>query len=136
MSANDQIEYAFRKCLQPVPSDSAAEVEHMKREFKANIDDDIFEMFKRVFYIMDVDKNGAISKSEAQRGISFLDIEGIITAPSQKTVGAIFDQCLAIRTSRNITVKPSFEEQLRFSDFIRLILTIKVVGETVKKSRV
>jgi hypothetical protein len=105
----------------------------MKHEFRVvDVDDDIFEMFKRVFYIMDLDKNGAISKSEAQRGISFLDIEGILVAPSQKTVDTIFDQCIEMRDARNVVVKSDVRQQLRFSDFIRLILTIKFVDETMK----
>ncbi len=132
IQANDQIEYAFRKCLEPIPRDSSKEVEQMKREFNVDVEDNIFEMLKRVFYIMDLDKNGAISKSEAQRGISILDIEGILVAPSQKTVDTIFYQCIEMREAKNVVMNFNDRQQLRFADFIRLILTIKFMGETMK----
>jgi hypothetical protein len=135
MKANDQIEYAYYKCLDPIPADSVMEVNALKREFKIQVDDHIFDMFKKVFFIMDTDKNGTISKSEVQRGISYLDIEGILVAPSQKLVNSVFDQCISIRSSEKIAVDSSIAEELRFSDFIRLLLTVKVMGDKVKPKR-
>ncbi len=104
----------------------------MKRELGVQIDDEIFELFKRVFYIMDTNKNGTISRSEVQRGISYLDIEGIIIAPSQKTINTIFDGCITMRDTNSIEVNRSIEDELRFSDFIRLLLTVKVISKTLQ----
>lgn len=132
MKANDQIEYAFHQCLAPIPSNCQMEVNAMKRELGVQIDDEIFELFKRVFYIMDTNKNGTISRSEVQRGISYLDIEGIIIAPSQKTINTIFDGCITMRDTNSIEVNRSIEDELRFSDFIRLLLTVKVISKTLQ----
>ena len=37
MKANDQIEYAYKECLDPIPSDSAMEIASMKKEFKTEV---------------------------------------------------------------------------------------------------
>jgi hypothetical protein len=125
IQTNDQIEYAYYKCVESVPENDAKEVHAMKREFELSQCDDSFDSFKRVFYIMDLDKNGAISKSEAQKGISFLDIERILDAPSQKVVDTVFDQCIASSESKQVVTEQQIKNQLSLSDFFRLILRLK-----------
>jgi len=84
-----------------------------------------------VFYIFDEDKNGAISKSEVRRGISYLAIEGALVAPSQSAVDALFDSCLAKRIECGVDVPKSVAKQLRFADFFRLYLTLKTTIDSV-----
>ena len=77
--------------MEPIPPDSIAEVKKMKRQFRNSISDSTFDNCKKVFYLFDEDKNGFISRSEAQRGVSYLEAEGHLIAPSRKTVDSIFD---------------------------------------------
>jgi Ca2+-binding EF-hand superfamily protein len=120
-----------------VPADSAMEINALQNEFKVNIEDrsSILEMFKKIFFLMDNDKDGMISKSEAQKGISYLDLEGILVAPSQKLVSSIFDQCINKRDRRYDNIDLSTTNQLRLSDFIRLLLTINVIGNCDTQTR-
>jgi len=131
VSVNDQLEYSSRKSLEPIPEDSFKEVGEMKRQMGMKLPETTFEMCKRVFYIFDEDKNGFISRSEVQRGISYLGAEGFIVAPSQKTVDSVFDGCVKLRAEKGIEVPKEITQQLRFVDFLRLFLTIKAVSASV-----
>lgn len=128
MAANDQIEYSCKKSMEPIPSDSFKEVKAIQRQLGTNIPDFEFEMIRRVYFVFDEDKNGFISRSEVQRGVSYLEAEGFIVAPSQKTVDSVFDSCIRMRKEHNIQVGSSIQNQLRFADFVRLFLTIKAVS--------
>jgi len=114
-----------------MPSDILSEVKALQRRLPRAS----FEMCKTVFYIFDEDKNGFISRSEAQRGVSYLAAEGFIVAPSQKNVGSIFDSCIETRTSKGIQVGQDIADQLRFVDFVRLFLTVKAVGSKVAPTK-
>lgn len=121
------MEYCYQKSLEPDPKDCQKEIAAMKRQMPEHV----YEMCKRVFYIFDEDKNGHISKSEVQRGINYLEAEGLLVAPSQKTVSSVFDSCIEMRKNNNIVVDVETQDQLRMSDFVRLFLTLKTVSETV-----
>jgi membrane protease YdiL (CAAX protease family) len=127
LAVNDQMEYCYQKSLEPDPKDCQKEIAAMKRQMPEHV----YEMCKRVFYIFDEDKNGHISKSEVQRGINYLEAEGLLVAPSQKTVSSVFDSCIEMRKNNNIVVDVETQDQLRMSDFVRLFLTLKTVSETV-----
>ena len=136
LAVNDQIEYSNRKSMEPIPPDSLPEVKQMRRQLRSVFTDDLFENCKKVFFLFDEDKNGLISRSEAQRGIAYLEVEGFLIAPSRKTVDGIFDTCLKMRPSpaRDIesgTNKKIISEQLRFVDFVRLYLTLKAASNSV-----
>jgi hypothetical protein len=133
VAANDQIEYSCSlKSMEPIPLDRFKEVKAMQRRLGTNIPDITFEMIRRDFF--DEDKNGFISRSEVQRGVSFLEAEGFIVAPSQKTVDSVFNSCIRMREEHNIQAGSSIQNQLRFADFVRLFLTIKAVsGSTLSK---
>lgn len=131
MDANDQIEYSCKKSMEPIPSDSFEEVKAMQRQLGTNLPDITFEMIKSVFFVFDEDKNGFISRSEVQRGVSYLEAEGFIAAPSQKTVDSVFNSCIRMREEHNIQVGSSIQNQLRFADFVRLFLTIKAVSASM-----
>jgi Ca2+-binding EF-hand superfamily protein len=125
------LDYSFERSLDPVPGDSFKEVQEIKRQLGAKLPETAFEVCKRVFFIFDEDKNGFISRSEVQRGISYLGVEGLIVAPSQTTVDSVFDSCIQMRDKNGIKVRKEVMDQLRFADFLRLFLTIKAVGSSV-----
>lgn len=131
LAANDQIEYSDKKCMEPIPPDSIAEVKKMKRQFRNSISDSTFDNCKKVFYLFDEDKNGFISRSEAQRGVSYLEAEGHLIAPSRKTVDSIFDTSIKMRDPHNTDLSEDISEQLRFVDFVRLYLTVKAASNAV-----
>lgn len=131
MSVNDLLEYSYEKSLEPIPEDSFKEVMGMKRQLGNQLSETTFELCKRVFFIFDEDKNGFLSRSEVQRGVSYLGVEGFIAAPSQKTVDSVFDSCINMRVKKGIEIKSEITEQLRFADFLRLFLTIKAVSASV-----
>jgi hypothetical protein len=117
--------------MEPIPPDSIAEVKKMKRQFRYSISDSTFDNCKKVFYLFDEDKNGFISRSEAQRGVSYLEAEGHLIAPSRKTVDSIFDTSIKMRDPHNTDLSEDISEQLRFVDFVRLYLTVKAASNAV-----
>mmetsp|Transcript_11461 Transcript_11461/g.21437 ORF Transcript_11461/g.21437 Transcript_11461/m.21437 type:complete len:146 (+) Transcript_11461:1342-1779(+) len=131
VSVNDQLDYSYERSLDPVPVDSFNEVTEIKRQLGTKLPEAAFELCKRVFFIFDEDQNGFISRSEVQRGISYLGVEGLIVAPSQRTVDSVFDSCIEMRDKKGIEVQKEAKEQLRFVDFLRLFLTIKAVSTSV-----
>lgn len=130
LTANEQIEYSESKSMDPVPIDSLVEVEIMKRELGKILSSERFNIIKRVFYIFDEDKNGFISRSEAQRGVSYLEAEGLIIAPSVRTIDSVFDTCIKMRASKGHDLYIGIPRQLRLADFLRLFLTIKAASDS------
>jgi hypothetical protein len=132
VKTNDQIEYATKMSLEPTPKDSAEEMQALKRLFGAKtFPDPSFKMAKRVFYLFDEDKNNYISRSEAQRGISYLGIEGFLVPPPTQIVDSLFDSCISERKQIGVSLPPNVSDQLRFSDFVRLVLNSKSVSTNV-----
>lgn len=119
--------------MEPIPQDSLREVKKMKRQFRKSIPDSIFDTCKKVFYLFDEDKNGYISRSEARRGVAYLQAEGHLVAPSKKTVDSIFDTCIQLRDPQNLEAPDniSISEQLRYIDFVRLYLTVKAASDSM-----
>jgi hypothetical protein len=128
---NDQLDYSDERSLEPIPNDSLKEVVEIKRQLGAPLHEATLEVCKRVFFIFDEDKNGFISRSEVQRGISYLGVEGLIAARSQRTVDSVFDSCIEMRGNKGVEVQKEVTDQLRFADFLRLFLTIKAVSSSV-----
>jgi len=60
-------------------------------------------------------------------GIYYLQAEGFVDAPSQKTVDSVFNSCIAMGQEITIVHNQRFHNQLYFKDFVRLLLTINTV---------
>ena len=139
--ANDQLDYAEKMSAEPIPAESVAEVKAMQRSFGNKVSEEDLELCKQGFYMFDLDKNGVISRSEAQRGISYLEAQGVIVAPAQSTVDSIFNSCIKMRRSdskRQKGVKVTSvekharstaeDDELYYADFLRLFLTIEEIN--------
>lgn len=114
------------------PKDSLAEIRALKQAFSIkHIPDSSFKMAKLVFYLFDEDRNRYISRSEAQRGISYLGIEGFMVPPPTKVVDSLYNSCISERKQMGIVVPKHVSNQLRFSDFVHLVLNAKSVGANV-----
>lgn len=98
----------------------------MKRQYRKSISDSTFDNCKQIFYLFDEDKNGLISRGEAHRGISYMQAEGLVIAPSRETIDSIFNTCIKMRDPHN----EDLSEQLRFVDFVRLYLTVKGASDS------
>jgi membrane protease YdiL (CAAX protease family) len=132
MKTNDQIEYATKMSLEPTPKDSLAEMQALKRALGAKqFPDPSLKLAKRVFYLFDEDKNRYISRSEAQRGISYLGIEGFLVPPPTAVVDNLYDSCISERKQKGVMLPNHVSDQLRFSDFVRIVLNAKAVGANV-----
>eukprot|EP01083_Nonionella_stella_P044419 119612_1 len=144
--ANDQLDYAEKMSAEPIPAESVGEVKAMQRSFGNKVSEKDLELCKQVFYMFDLDKNGVISRSEAQRGISYLEAQGVIAAPAQSTVDSILNSCIKMRRSDSSSKRKkgvkvtSIEEHTRstaeddelyYADFLRLFLTIEEISTSL-----
>lgn len=115
-----------------IPKDSLAEIGTLKQAFGTkHIPDSSFKMAKLVFYLFDEDRNRYISRSEAQRGISYLGIEGLMVPPPTKVVDSLYDSCISKRKEMGIELPKDVSNQLRFPDFVHLVLNAKTAGANV-----
>lgn len=130
VNVNDQLDYVSEKCRERVPNSMEDQVREIERSIGlVDPSNSLFQTCRTVFYIFDSDKNGTISKSEAQRGISYLQAQGTLLAPSQKNVDSIFDKCIQLRSSNIPNEKSIRANQLELPDFMRLFWTVKRMGE-------
>jgi membrane protease YdiL (CAAX protease family) len=125
MKANEQIEYAYYMTLEQLSPEIEKELNAIKSKFTIKVPQDEIEMCKRLFYILDTNKNGAVSKPEVQKGINYLDVEKVFKAPPRETVNSIFDSCIKNRNSKEVVYGINVENELQFLDFMQLFYTLK-----------
>ena len=111
--ANDQLQYAESKALEPFTTD----VENEARQWiRATADPKIdpnlaYKVMKRMFYLFDIDKNETLSLSEVRKGVSYMSIERRIgEPPPQAVVDRLYTE-----------VAPPGASRLTFPEFVRLI---------------
>ena len=111
--ANDQLEYAESKALEPFTADVENEA---RRLIRATADPKIdpnlaYKIMKRMFYLFDIDKNETLSLSEVRKGVSYMAIERKVgEPPPQAVVDRLYTE-----------VAPPGTTRLTFPDFVRLI---------------
>ena len=111
--ANDQLEYAESKALEPFPTDVENEVQRLIRTTTdPKIDPAVaYKLMKRMFFLFDIDKNETLSLSEVRKGVAYMAIERKVgEPPPQAIVDRLYTQ-----------VAPPGESRLTFPDFVRLI---------------
>jgi membrane protease YdiL (CAAX protease family) len=112
LSTNNQIEYADRMYMEPLPSDVQSELSKLRIK-----DDDSFRKCKRLFYTFDFDKNKTLTLSEVRKGISYLWLElGLSMPPSEKLVDDLF-----ISYSEGL----GKGGRVRFPEFVKLLTTLQ-----------
>ena len=124
--ANDQLEYAESKALEPFTSDVENEVRLLIRStFDSKVDPSVvYKAIKRMFYLFDIDKNETLSLSEVRKGVAYMAIERKVGEPPPQ---AIIDRLYT-------EVAPPGESRLTFPDFLRLISLSK--GKKVATSNI
>jgi len=86
----------------------------------------VIQDFMKVFYIFDTDKNGTISLSEARKGIAYLAIDEAVKVPPQSVIDSLFQSCLQRRSERGVWTEHELAYQLRFPDFLYMLLSLKL----------
>jgi hypothetical protein len=110
LSTNEQIEYADRMCLEPLPQDVERKVSQLR-----TADVNTFRTCKRLFYTFDFDKNKTLSLSEVRKGISYLWLQlGSSTPPPEKFVDSLFLSCTE-----------GMGERMRFPEFVKLFTALQ-----------
>jgi Ca2+-binding EF-hand superfamily protein len=120
-SANEQIEYAYYKSHEPLPKEEMMELRQL-----GSVSPIVIQDFMKVFFIFDTDKNGTISLSEARKGIAYLAIDEAVNVPPQSAIDSLFQSCLQRRSERGVWTEHEQKNQLRFPDFLYMLLSLKL----------
>jgi len=133
--ANRQLEYAERRCHEPLPGSADAEVRRILSRSavarRTNTDPRLlYNTIKRLFYIFDFDEDGTLSLSEVRKGIAYMSLErGAGIPPPNAKIDELFDRVVAARGPPSAGTGSSRPDRLDFADFVRLYSTMMGGGE-------
>lgn len=109
LGANEQIEYAESKYLEPFDSETTRELQQVRAPR------DIVQKCKKLFFTFDYDKNATISLSEIRKGIAYLALEKSTAAPPQSAIDAAFKK-----------YSEPGSDRLTFGQFLNLFVALTV----------